>query len=94
MRRIPLPPACVATAPELAVARCEPIHAAELATTIAATTPTASAKRLVCPRFMSPPVSRVLCPGRFDDIDTIEVVPARASDRRARTIRAEHNQTT
>ena len=31
---------------------------------------------------MSPPVSRVVCPGRFDDIDTIEVVPARASDRR------------
>jgi hypothetical protein len=34
---------------------------------------------------MSPPLSRVVAPGRFDDIDTIEVVPARALDRRHAT---------
>src|SRR6186713_1645493 len=76
MRRIPLPPALAsALAPGLALARWDPSHAADPATANAVTTSSAIKRRLDCLPFMSPPVSRILCPGRFDDSTPSKLCP-------------------
>ena len=48
--------------PELAVARCDPIQAAELAPTSAHAASSASISRLDCPLLISPPVSGDVAP--------------------------------
>ena len=81
MRRIPLPPASASTPAALAVAPPpEPATPPALATTSAVAASRTSIRRLDCLSLHVSSSFPSRCPGRFDDIDTNEVVPARASE--------------
>ena len=73
------------------LARAEPAPTA-LATTSAVAASRTSIRRPDCPLLHVSSTFPSRCPGRFDDIDTIEVVPARALNRRHATTRGSINR--